>query len=141
LREEVDELEPDPETWRQVYLHMKKDDGLSLRIYLLRPLDWINRHGATPGNTIFLDLYEMGAVGDAEVTYLGPCPEIQPGTGAVVTGKFTHESDGTNVVSLQLEGQVEATGVTDNHPYWSVDRQEFVAAGKLREGELVLNQA
>ena len=117
---------------------MTKDSGLGLRIDLLRPLTWIEEHNAKPGSTIHIELPEMGAVGDAQVTDLGPCPEIHPGKGAVVTGTFKHQADGdTNVVHLKLEDQIELTGVTDNHAYWSADRHTFVEVGKLRTGELV----
>ena len=59
-----------------------------------------------------------GAVGDASVTDLGPCPKIQIGTGTVVTGTFRHQSDeNTNVVNLKLDDQIELTGVTSNHSY------------------------
>lgn len=139
LREQVDWSmpEPDPKTWRKLRLHLVDDDGLSHWIDLLRPLVWIEATGAAVGSTIYLDLPEMGAVGDAEVTYLGACPEIRPGPGNVVTGKFTHESDGSNVVELRLEGEPKPTGVTDNHPYFSEDRQDYVGAGDLRPGEIV----
>jgi hypothetical protein len=137
LREQVDEsqLDPDPETWRLLKLRMVKQNGMTLWVDLLRPLDWIELTRAERGGTIFLDLPEMGAVGDAEVLNILPCPPIQPGTGAVVTGKFVHEADGTNVIALRLEGQSEPTGVTDNHPYWSIDRQAFIPAGELRPDE------
>lgn len=138
IREQADLIEPDPATWRKISLYMTKESGLGLRIDLLRPLTWIEEHDAKPGGTIFIDLYEMGAVGDAEVTHVGPCPEIHSGDGTVVTGTFKHQADkNTNMVHLKLEGQIESTGVTENHSYWSADRQGFVDVGKLRIGELV----
>ena len=36
---------------------------------------------------------------------------------------------------IRLDGEAEPVGVTDNHPYWSVDREAFVEAGNLRQGE------
>ena len=92
---------------------MQKDDGLRLWVELLRSLDWIADYEAKVGGTIILDLEEMGAVGDALVTSIEPCPPIQRGTGAVITGLFRHETDGQNVVDLRIEGQAEATVVTD----------------------------
>jgi hypothetical protein len=84
----------------------------------------------------------MGAVGHAVVTELGPCPEIMPGGGTVVTGTFCHQADAdSGVVHLKLEGQRDPTGVSTTHPYWSVDRQAFVEVGGLRVGELVNTQA
>lgn len=138
IREQAELVEPDPATWRKISLHMTKDGGLGLWIDLLRPLTWVEDHHASAGGTIFLDLLEMGAVGDAEVVAIGPCPEIQPGKGTVVTGTFKHQADEhSEVVHLKLEDQIELTGVTANHPYWSDDRQEFVEVGKLRAGEMV----
>ncbi|MDZ4781099.1 MAG: hypothetical protein SGJ19_12670 [Planctomycetia bacterium] len=135
LREEVDEVEPDPATWRRIDLEMRKQDGQRLWIGLLRPLDWIEQLNATAGATIPIDLPEMGAIGEAEVIAIGPCPPIHSGEGAVVTGTFRHETDGRNVVALRLEGQEKPTGVTNNHRYWSVDRQDYVEVGDLRPGE------
>ncbi len=139
IREEVELVEPDPATWRTISLHMTKESGLGLWIELLRPLAWIEEHEAEPGRSIYLEMHEMGAVGEAEVVRIGPCPPIQPGDGgAVVTGRFKHEADANSgVVHLELEDQIEPTGVTDNHPYWSVDRREFIPAGHLGVGELV----
>ncbi len=139
IREEAELVEPDPVTWRKVSLYMTKESGLGLWIDLLRPLAWIEEHGATPGGGIYLEMHEMGAVGDAKVMDIGPCPAIQPGDGgAVVIGRFKHQAEANSgVVHLELEDQIEPTGVTDNHPYWSVDRQEFVPVGQLRVGELV----
>jgi hypothetical protein len=116
---------------------MKKEKGLRLWIDLLRPLDWVELNGVGLGKSIFLDLPEMGAVGWAEVTSLGPCPKINGGKGSVVTGRFVHESDGTDVVRLTLEGETGATTLTANHLYWSVVRQDFVPAGNLLAGEEV----
>jgi len=140
LRHEVDELlpEPDPATWREIRLRMMKGNGLWLWIELLRPVEWIEAAGAAPGKSLYLDLYEFGAAGEATVTYLGPCPKIESGSGSIVTGRFKHESDESiEVLNLRLDGQKEPTCVTANHRYWSIDRQEFIDAGHLRQGERV----
>lgn len=139
LREQVDESlpEPDPQTWRKLTLRLPKDNGKWLTVELLRPLDWIEDEEAAVGETIFLDLEEMGAIGDADVVSIESCPPIQPGNGNVITGRFIHEVDQGEVVELRFTQQSEATRVTKNHPYWSVDRQAFTPAGELREGEQV----
>ncbi len=142
LREQVDESlpEPDPETWRKITLRMTKSDGHRLDIELLRPLFWLELHEAEPGATIFLDLSEMGAEGVAEVTSIDLCPEIEPDDGRgrpIVTGKFVHEARDGEVIELRLADQEESTRVTANHPYWSVDRDEFIPAGELQPGEQV----
>ncbi len=42
-----------------------------------------------------------------------------------------------NLVNVSLEGQDEPTGVTDNHLYWSVTRNDYIPAGELEIGEEV----
>ncbi len=73
--------------------------------------------------------------GDAEVLYVGPCPEIRPGSGRVVTGTFRHSS--ANTIDVSITGLAEPIGCTANHRFWSEDREDYVEAGQLREGERV----
>jgi hypothetical protein len=156
------------EDWRLVSLTMTKEEGGTLRVQLLRPIEWLVTEAviliadaddpqslfvnvpsipAAPGTedykqqrlllgqTIRLDLLELGAQGPAMVTAIDPCPPVdkpQPGR-RMVTGTFRHSA--ANVVDLQVGSESESFGVTDNHPFWSVDRGEFVEAGLLRIGE------
>jgi hypothetical protein len=112
---------------------MIKSDGKRLDITLLRPLSWIDELKTTIGSTIFLDLPEMGAQGTAKVLNIEPCPPIKPSKGNVITGTFHHEA--ANTIDVYVEGLSKPIGTTDNHPFWSVTRNEFVDAGKLRQGE------
>ena len=75
----------------------------------------------------------MGVVGDADVLAVEPCPEIESGPGRVVTGTFRHA--GGQAYDLKLEGEPAPLGVTSTHPFWSVDRQDWIPAEELREGE------
>lgn len=139
LREQVDDdlAQPNESTWRKLTLRLPKDNGKWLTVELLRSLEWIEAEEAATGKTIFLDLSEMGAFGDAEVESIEPCPPIQAGKGNVITGRFIHEVDPGEVIELRFTGQTEPTRVTKNHPYWSVDRDDFIPAAELREGETV----
>jgi hypothetical protein len=135
LREQVEVVEePNPATWREIHLEMRKGNGRRLFAELLRTLRWLEEQQARVGGRVWLDLPEMGVEGWATVTGIGPCPEIVPGEGSVVTGLFRHEPD-DNLVDVRVEGLRDPIGCTDNHPFWSEDRGEFVAAGKLRQGE------
>jgi hypothetical protein len=125
--------DPEPATWRKLTLEMIKPDGKRLDVTLLRPISWIAESNAKVGNTIFLDLPEMGAQGQAKILNVEPCPPIKPGKGNVITGTFHHEA--ANTIDLYVEGLDKPIGTTDNHPFWSVTRQEFVEAGKLLPGE------
>jgi hypothetical protein len=128
--------DPDPATWRVLRLRMIKSSGKLLKAKLARPLSWIKKAGAEEGRSFYLNLPEMGAVGEAEVLAIEPCPSLKPGKGNVVTGTFAHEADDT-LVMLQLSEGVAPIGVTDNHPFWSEDRKAFIAVGRLRRGERV----
>lgn len=139
LRKQVDDdlEQPNEATWRKLTLRMPKDNGKWLTAELLRSLEWIEDEDATIGEAIFLDLAEMGAIGDAEVVSIEQCPPIQTGNGSVVSGRFIHEVEQGETIELRFAGQAEPTRVTKNHPYWSVDRDDFIPAGELREGEAV----
>jgi hypothetical protein len=103
LRHQVETApEPDPETSRKLLLRMKKESGFRLDAMLLRSVDWIEAVGARECGTFFLDLPEMGAVGDAYVEAILPCPPIEDGPGNVVTGVFAHEADGvTHITKIE----------------------------------------
>ena len=139
LRDQVETLpEPQSGTSRKLLLRMQKESGLALKIKLLRSLDWITHVGAIEGGRFYLELPEMGAVGDAFVEAILPCPEIEDGPGNIVTGVFEHEADpDTKILSVTFANGAHIEGVTDNHPFYSVDRKAFIAIGEMREGETV----
>lgn len=139
LRNQVETApEPNAETSRKLILRMKKESGRDLFIKLLRPLIWIESIGAIEGETFFLELPEMGAVGDAHVDGILPCPPIEEGKGNIVTGVFAHEADPeTKILSVTFSNGAHLKGVTGNHPFWSVDRNDFVEIGQMKEGDWV----
>jgi hypothetical protein len=87
----------------------------------------------TVGSTIFVDLPEHGISADFTVSAILPCPTPNPSDGYLVTTKFIHEN--AEILDLRIEGTDEPIGTTASHPFWSEDRQQFVAAGDLRVGE------
>ena len=88
------------------------------------------------GLTVEMDLPEMGAFGTAVVTDISPCPPIQAGKGQPVTATFSHPPS-TQVLDVRFEGETDSIGVTDNHLFWSVDRQQFIPIGQMEIGEQV----
>ncbi|MBI1313419.1 hypothetical protein GC176_19185 [bacterium] len=96
------------------------------------------------GLVVEMDLPELGLTDLAWVTDIADVPEIETGDGQVVTATFHHSSG--DVIDLTVEGirsgragsEPETIGTTGNHPFWSVDRQEYVQAGQLDVGERVL---
>jgi len=125
--------------WRTVGLRMAKADGGRLDMVLLRPVEWLEECGYTLGATVDVELPELGAEGPAEVLSIGPCPAIAPPPSSdcrLITGTFAHSSG--EIIDVRIEGLEEPIGCTANHPFWSEDRQEFVEAGDLLEGETLL---
>ena len=127
--------EPDS-SWYQINLQMVKQNSGILNIELLRPQKWIDLQTVKRGKKIYLNMPEMGAVGYALVTSIEHAPTIKQGQGNVVTGRFIHQA--ANCIDLYIEGQDNPIGCTDNHPFWSEDRQDFIPVGQLNQGERVL---
>ena len=101
----------------------------------IRPRAWIESLGLVKGALIDLAVPELEIDGLAEVTAVRACPPIADGEGRVVTGRFVTR-DVANVVRVALASGTEIRA-TDVHPVWSVDREDWVPAGKLEPGELV----
>ena len=144
-------------------LRYEKEDGTFCNIKLLRPDDWLDTvesqiRRVADGKVldgidlqlpdflplastqdceleVWLDLEELGCVGWATVTDVDDSFEYREGVGNLVTGTFEHEVG--EVVDLLLEEQDKPIGVTTTHPFWSVDREDFVTVADLYEGERV----
>ena len=76
--------------YRVVSLLLPCEDEQWIRLQLLRDPDWFRVHQPEVGGTIYLDMGEMGVEGDAIMEAIGPCPEIEPGEGRVITATFHH---------------------------------------------------
>jgi hypothetical protein len=103
---------------------------------------WLEQERIEVGDTIPFVVSDIETPGLVTVTAIGPCEDIEPddGTGRrLVTAVFRSVS--RNVVDVVLDGQAEPIGCTATHPFWSVDRKEWVAAGELRRGERLLSES
>ena len=92
---------------RLVRLELDYGGGAGVEADLLRPAGW---ESAVEGGVVWLEMPEMGAVGWARVRAVEPCPELEDGPGALITGWFRHRR-GT-VYELRVEGGEEALGIT-----------------------------
>jgi hypothetical protein len=124
---------------REIVLRMDYPDGSWSDIRLLRTVQWIEEAGARVGETIFLELSEVGTRGWAKVLEILPCGPIEMGPGEIVTGEFRH-SAGT-VGELVLDSEPEPLGVTPGHLFWSEERQAWVPVSHLRTGETLLTSS
>ncbi|MGQ0628612.1 MAG: polymorphic toxin-type HINT domain-containing protein, partial [Phycisphaerales bacterium] len=135
----------EPASWRQVDLLMDAARGGTCSITLLRPLPWVELMGAKAGERIQLTLPEMGVYGKALVKSVGPCPPIKPESTAkdrksdVVIGTF--RTTNAVVMDLYVEGLDKPIGTTASHPFYSVDRGGWTAAGDLKPGETLRTQS
>jgi hypothetical protein len=134
LRAEVDPSLPDPKTWKVIHFRLPKKEGGEIDFELARSPEWIAATNSEPGASVLLSMPELGVEGWAEVVSVSPCPEPAPGDGPLVTGIFRHRVDW--ILDIEIGGQAKI-GTTPNHLWWSDDRQEFVPADSLQDGEQV----
>ena len=142
---DIDHEEITPYTWKWIKLELKKPDGTLSKISLRRPNWWIKKNQADKiGNSIRLILPEMGINGDATVTKINAnqldtrlWDENRKGdyVSRPITGKFEHQS--SDVANYYFKGLDKPIGATSLHPFWSVDRNDWVAIGELEIGETV----
>jgi hypothetical protein len=125
----------DPQTWRLVRLEMPNPDNSDdvIDLSLLRPIEWIQATGAHEGSWIDLSLNELGIANRAHVRSIDPCPIIAHGAGRVVLGTLTHLSG--YVRTLTFEGTKVTIEPTREHRLYSLDRNDWISAGDLVEGE------
>lgn len=123
-----------PLTHRAVWLSQEWGDGCRLEVGLLRSLGWLaERAIGAVGDTVAIELPEMGAEGELRVVAIRECPLIEDGPGRIVTGVFRFSRG--SVYNLFVEGEPSPIGVTVGHPFWSVDRRDWVPVEQLLEGE------
>jgi hypothetical protein len=135
-----------PYTWKWINFEIQHEDGAKDEVKVCRPNWWLKNIDATAiGKKVYLDIPETGIFGTALVTSIAPC---QLDTRLLqykregeyvyrpVTGTFKH--DGAEVWDFYFS-QGEPLGATENHPFYSLDRDEYIEVGKLKIGERVKN--
>lgn len=130
------------EDHRTVRLQMEKRGGGRVQIQLLRDVLWVEMQGCIVGETIFLNMPELGVEGIADVLAIEPCPPLEtlpadcnPSQYRLVTGTIQHESGAT--LDLKLTSEPAPIGVIPSYPIWSVDQQDWINAADLKPGETV----
>ena len=128
-------LESNFTDWRRLELLMVHDGASITQATLLRPAAWVQEMQADIGGTIVLNLPDLGIEGPARIVDLDSVT-VERGPGRLVTAVFHHSSG--KVYDLQVEGESNTIGVTGTHPFWSMDRKDWVSASALRFGEQLL---
>ena len=142
---EYDESLPDPirEQWSRIELTYEGDDGRITDIELLRPKKWVQLNEVFPNATVFINMPELKVKGLAYVRAIEACPVIADGSGSVVTARFATRSV-SKIASVEImgaDGAIEVIRGTPNHPFWSLDRNDWVPLGELEEGEHLQGEA
>ncbi|MEZ6127737.1 MAG: polymorphic toxin-type HINT domain-containing protein [Planctomycetaceae bacterium] len=126
--------------------HSPRDD---LRRDSIPPTKALSRHDAAPQSTSSAASTLTAESNEAQATvpatphhaerdeyFESPNNSLPPDESH--TFADTHKSTphlNTENCRLKTLGEAEPIGTTSNHPFWSVDRQEYVQAGQLRVGE------
>ncbi len=136
---DVDATDITPALWRSLDFEMRKPDGSIAELTVLRPLWWIEETGAKLGATVDLGMHELGISGMARVLKIGPCDvdsRDNPDGSQIVTGTIKHRNAEVWYLVFNYDTS-KPLGVTANHPIFSYDRNDWVAAGELRINEKV----
>ena len=126
--------ELDPDRWRLIRLESSDPVHGTVVIELLRPIEWLTAADARIGRDIQLVVPEMDFAGTARVAAIEACPtEFAGPLRGAVTGSFVRSSAAT--IALSVYPLDEPIGTTSSHPFYSLDRDAWVQAGRLVAGE------
>ena len=123
----------DEKNLRLLTLNLTKPDGTEMEAVIARSIPWINDVLLSNNGQVPIGTKELAVMGLADVVRIDPCPPKSTGQGRLVTGIYRHYAN--NVIDLQISSASRPIETTDNHPFWSEDRQQFVPAGDLQPGE------
>ncbi len=122
--------------WTKILVELLDSEGRRIgAAELLRADSAIEELGISVGVAVDASRLDLEGVVTGAVLAIEPGIVLDSGEGCPVTGRF--ESISSEVLSLPIEGDSPLI-VTAGHPVFSVDRERWVAAGDLIEGELVL---
>lgn len=135
------ELPRDPADYRLLSLELQRQDASEgvVAIQTLVEREWLAASQAKIGGWIYFAIDEMGIASPAKVVDIAPCPELEEGPGRLVLSTFQTYEQG--YLRLHLQGEDKALEVTENHQFYSLDRDDWVPAGKLQSGERLRGQA
>ncbi len=130
---------PDYLGWKVICMEVKHRNGSIVDVQLMRSEDWIERNGLQIGAAIDLQLTEIEVEANGFVVSIEDGPEIMPGDGAVVTGRFVTR-EGSDLVRVTFEDGTQLIGTT-NHPVWSPLDWDWRCLGEFEPGQFVYTRA
>lgn len=121
--------------WKVIGVEVRHANGSIVDVQLLRSEDWIERNGLRVGETFDLRLTEIELDASGFVVSIDEGPEVVPGEGAVVTGRFVTRQ-GSELVRVVFEDGTQLVG-TSGHPVWSPVEMQWRGLGEFEPGQLV----
>jgi hypothetical protein len=121
--------------WKRITLEVCHANGSIVDVQLLRSEDWIERNGLRAGERFDLLVTEIELDASAFVVSIEDGPEVLPGEGAVVTGRFVTRQ-GSDLVRVTLEDGTKLVG-TSSHPVWSPVEMQWRGLGEFKSGQYV----
>ena len=139
-----DYLDITPETWQIGKFIIKEKNGNIVEIEANRPKEWFENYGlCKKGDKAFITIAEM-TIFDY-VTLVSTYPtKIDTrklrldGNGKVNRPVITKYKRVAKEISDYTFSNGQVIGATPNHPFYSLDREEYVPIGELEFGEKIL---
>lgn len=127
----------EPNNCQQIDLVSTDATGRPIKASVLRTTSWVDENAIRTGAEVMLDFDELAIHGHARVTSVRACA-LAKGPGCLVTGTVTRRND--SVLRLRFVGTTQTVEPTATHRFWSVDRNEWVAAVQLSVGERLMTK-
>jgi hypothetical protein len=121
--------------WKVIRLEVRHQNGSVVDMELLRPYAWIEQNGMRAGTMVDLRMTELKADAVAHIVSVSDGPEILPGEGAVVIGRFVTRA-GSDLVRVTFADGTQLTG-TKTHPAWSPMDSAWMDLGEFEPGRTV----
>lgn len=126
--------------WHIYHLRVNASEASPISLSLLRPRGWFGVASAQIGAVIDVSLPEFNVTGPATIIRVDSCScDFSHLVGGFVSGIIKRRAPET--IELTLDVSSEPIGTTMAHPFWSIDRADWIPAGDLRIGEALFSLA
>ena len=123
----------DATTWQELSL-VAQGAEYPIHIKLRRPMSWIEEKGAAVGQTIELNLPEVGVVGQATVHTISDIDPNRWGQRRTIISAVAHQASHATRIHLS-HPSYPALDLTPDHLIWSVTSNQWVHASDLNAGD------
>ncbi len=118
--------------WKRISLEAHHTNGSVVDVEILRSQEWIEHNLLQVGKWFSFGLTDIDIDGRGFVRSIEDAPEVLPGEGAVVIGRFVTRQ-ANNRVRVTLVNGTSIVG-TANHPVWCVEEGGWIGLGEFEPG-------